>query len=366
MAQDIVLTSTALETEKQKVEFFDSPASEVVTVLSDLLKIDIVLAENLTAKKVSYTFVLSDCESTLKSLSWILGVDYEFRDGKYYFGGVKEIFEIIDSGGLDTDIGSIYGDKVKVVGDKIIIKGSESDIKRLSESLKKTVRKDVLRVWLNVSIVTYSYSKELGIDFRPNIVVTPISYDAWKGKKVSFERIFENSSIDIKVKNDFAVDDVNVLIDTELHCISGRKNEIMVGTQQDREIYNNVPAGGQDSQFVSDYKSYNYGLNISLEPYCLDGDWYVKAYIEDSRKEDKLTKAIKSVKGMFSLQDNSTVILCNLVIDSSRKSKTGILGAFSFFDWLVPENVVVQKTELYITLAANIDRSKAGAGDILK
>lgn len=239
---------------------------------------NIVVYNDVKDTKISCSFVELSLEKSLDLIAWLTGVEWYEKDGIYFFGGNKDYIEVLDNTGIDKTITGVFGQSnVKLVEDKIVITGTEREVKRIAEAVKKLQTKKLitLRVW-GYEVVEESALK-LGIDIDKSI-----KYAA------SWENIISNGynpvqslavSLAMSVEADRSSDDVKLVLDTQLTCISGKTQKITVGEVVDREVYTTNEFG---RRFVSGYNTLQTGYILNLSAYFYDAqDWLFNVHVEN-------------------------------------------------------------------------------------
>ena len=241
---------------------------------------NIVVYNDVKDIKISCSFVDLSLEKSLDLIAWLTGVEWYEKDGIYFFGGNKDYIEVLDNTGIDKAITGVFGGQsnVKLVEDKIVITGTEREVKRIAEAVKKLQTKKLitLRVW-GYEVVEESALK-LGIDIDKSI-----KYAA------SWENIISNGynpvqslavSLAMSVEAERSSDDVKLVLDTQLTCISGKTQKLTVGEAIDREVYSTNDNG---NTFVSGYNTLQTGYVLNLSAFYYDGrDWLFDVNVENT------------------------------------------------------------------------------------
>ncbi len=240
---------------------------------------NIVVYNDVKDTKISCSFVDLSLEKSLDLIAWLTGVEWYVKDGIYFFGGNKDYIEVLDNTGIDKTITGVFGQSnVKLVEDKIVITGTEREVKRIAEAVKKLQTKKLitLRVW-GYEVVEESALK-LGIDIDKSI-----KYAA------SWENIISNGynpvqslavSLAMSVEAERSSDDVKLVLDTQLTCISGKTQKLTVGEAIDREVYSTNDNG---NTFVSGYNTLQTGYVLNLSAFYYDGqDWLFDVNVENT------------------------------------------------------------------------------------
>ena len=334
------------------IDLVDSPAVEVAEFITSKYGIYLLLSDLLKVKMVSGRIPLEDLKSSLNAFSWLLNCEYNFKDNIYYFGGKSIVYEIKSSNGLNDEIKSNFSDSVACVLDKFIIKGNENEVKNISDTVNKLSELHALSCWIYICQYTYKKGENIGVNAQPNIKGGSLSYDDMKNHTISADKLFGDPKIDFTVKNDFEVLDKKILIDTSLGCISGKKTEIIVGKQEDRQIYTAAPAGGQTSQFVSNYQSNTSGLSFKLTPYKTDKGWVINSFVENSVQDTNLIKTLVQLTSTNICNSGDVVIIGKINVKTNQEKKSGILYkmGWNFLDWILPADKSEDITDIVIVL----------------
>lgn len=271
---------------------------KVCNELSMFFSRNIVVYNDVKDTKISCSFVDLSLEKSLDLIAWLTGVEWYEKDGVYFFGGNKDYIEVLDNTGIDKTITGVFGQSnVKLVEDKIVITGTEREVKRIAEAIRKLQTKKLitLRIW-GYEVVEESALK-LGIDIDKSIKYAS-----------SWENIISNGynpvqslavSLAMSVEAERSSDDVKLVLDTQLTCISGKTQKITVGEVVDREVYTTNEFG---RRFVSGYNTLQTGYILNLSAYFYDAqDWLFNVHVENT--------AESGVNRRNRLLLNNTVIL---------------------------------------------------------
>ena len=252
---------------------------KVCNELSVFFKKNIVVYNDVKSTKISCSFIDLSLEKSLDLIAWLTGVEWYEKDGIYFFGGNKDYIEVLDNTGIDKSVVNVFGQSnVRVIEDKIVITGTEREVKRIADAVRKMQQKKLirLRVW-GYEVVEESALK-LGIDIDKSI-----KYAA------SWENIISNGynpvqslavSLAMSVEAERSSDDLKLVLDTQLTCISGKTQKITVGEAVDREIYTTNENG---KTFVSGYNTLQTGYILNLSAFYYDGrDWLFDVNVENT------------------------------------------------------------------------------------
>ncbi|MDD2640141.1 MAG: hypothetical protein PHS65_04025 [Arcobacteraceae bacterium] len=320
---------------------------ELVQSVSDYFKVNIIVFDDIKEKKIHGSISGLNLESTLDTISWYIGVEWQERQGIYYLGGNAKNVIVFDSAGIDKSLESVFDSgKVKILKDKIIISGTERDLTKISNAIKEITDRSYVKIRLRVFEVSSDKNLDIGIDIDKSIQyavdfknilkdidpITHLSMSAIASLKANCD-YFESQS----------------LIDSDVGLLTGEDVTIHIGQQYDRTIYTQTSQGQYTPQghIISGFSSQITGLLLKLKAFKQDSNWFFKVNIENSTAKSQYEKASTSLDTYVKITDKNVVLLAELNRDQENFSyDKGIpfLSDIPILGWLFR---VTHKSKLY-------------------
>ena len=257
---------------------------EVCSHVQEYFNVNILVFDDIKSKEIHGRITGVDLKQTLDSIAWLLGVEYVFKDGIYFFGSNTKTIVVLPSSGLDTSIEGLFKDvQLKKINDKLVICGSERDVAKIKSIYDQLLERQfgVFRLyaisWESLSAASYNPIQSLAMSLKASLVA-----------KDSLLR-------------------VSSLIDTDVGLLSGNPVNFQVGQDTDRPLYSQ--SNYSDTNVVQSYNTQHTGLIINLtgsyDPKAKN--WYITFSVENSEAKSDLVKTLTSLVTFTRVGDSSPV-----------------------------------------------------------
>ena len=276
------------------------PVSDVCSQVSNFFHVNILVSDEVRNKEIYGNISGVTLTQVLDSISWLLGVEYVYRDSIYWLGSSTKTILILPSSGLDSTIETLFKDvNIKKLGDKLVISGTERDISKLRSVYDQLIERKFAIFRLYAIEVSYDSTIDLGLDIDKSISyafsidsLVNASYNPIQALALSLKASLVASS---------GLVEVSSLTDTDLGVFSGNTVNFQVGQDTDRQMYSQSQYS--QVQVVSSYNTQHTGLLIDISPSynptlkC----WYVAFKIENSEAKTDLVKTLTTLTTFSSL-----------------------------------------------------------------
>lgn len=237
-------------------------------------------------------------EKSLDLVSWLSGVEWYTKDSIYYLGGNKDYIEVLDNTGIDKTITSVFGNSnVKIIEDKIVVSGTEREVKRISNAIKELQQKRYVLVRIWGYEITEDAMIKLGLDIEKSIKYA----GSWNNIVSNGYNPVQSLAVTLaaSVEADRTGENLSLIMDTQLTCISGKSQNLTVGDETDRTINS---TNEQGNVYTASFDTLKTGYTLSLSPYLYnDNDWIFDVKVDNSNQYSELRRN--------RLQLNNTVLL---------------------------------------------------------
>lgn len=291
--------------------------SKIAQEIGSFFNCNVLVSPESKTLKVTANLTNLDLKGSLDLVSWLAGIEWYEKEGTYFLGGNKDYIEVLDNTGIDKSITTVFSNNsVKILEDKIVICGTEREVKRISGAIKKLQEKNIalIRIWGYE--VTEDEFLRLGIDIDKSI-----KYAA------SWENIITNGynpiqslavSLAMSVEANKTSDDLKLLLDTHLTCISGKSQSLTVGEAVDRVISS---TNEQGKVFTSSYQTLQTGYILQVSAYKYDGDDFIfDVNVENSVAQTELRRNRLLLKNTIVLPAEKTALVGRLIKDTETVS----------------------------------------------
>lgn len=282
------------------------PVSDVCTQVASFFHVNILVSDEVRNKEIYGNISGVTLIQVLDSVSWLLGVEYVYRDGIYWLGSSTKTILILPSSGLDSTIETLFKDvNIKKLGDKLVITGTERDISKLRSVYDQLIERKFAIFRLYAIEVSYDSTIDLGLDIDKSISyafsidnLVNASYNPIQALALSLKASLVASS---------GLVEVSSLTDTDLGVFSGNTVNFQVGQDTDRQMYSQSQYS--QVQVVSSYNTQHTGLLIDISPSYNPAlkCWYVSFKIENSEAKTDLVKTLTTLNTFSSLSGSAPV-----------------------------------------------------------
>ncbi len=292
------------------LEASDLPLWQVCQELSVYFNKNIVVYKDSKDLKISCNLRDLTLKKSLDLISWLSGVEWYERDNVYYLGGNKDYIEVLDNTGISADVCSVFGkSSVKLVEDKVIIAGSEREVKRISAAIKQLQKKEYVTVRVWGYEVTEEKAIKLGLDIEK-----ALKYSfSWEGIVTHMYNPIQNLvlSLEASLEANQSQSDLYLIVNTQITCVSGKKQKLVVGEAVDRELYSTSEYG---KVFVSGYSTLQTGYTLNLSCFKYDaGAWLFDIGIENSVEQSDVRRNNVQMSNTVVLSDKFPALVGRII-----------------------------------------------------
>ena len=279
---------------------------EVCSHVQEYFNVNILVFDDIKSKEIHGRITGVDLKQTLDSIAWLLGVEYVFKDGIYFFGSNTKTIVVLPSSGLDTSIEGLFKDvQLKKINDKLVICGSERDVAKIKSIYDQLLERQFGVFRLYAIEISHESDIELGMDIDKSV-----SY-AFSWESLSAASYNPIQSLAMSLKASLVAKDsllrVSSLIDTDVGLLSGNPVNFQVGQDTDRPLYSQ--SNYSDTNVVQSYNTQHTGLIINLtgsyDPKAKN--WYITFSVENSEAKSDLVKTLTSLVTFTRVGDSSPV-----------------------------------------------------------
>lgn len=295
--------------DKDKSFFLDSDGLQVWDVCSqvqDFFGVNILVFDDVKAREIHGRITGVGLKQTLDCISWLLGVEYVFKDDIYFFGSNTKTIIVLPSTGLDSSIEGVFRDvTIKKINDKLVVAGSERDVARVKQVYDQILERQFGVFRLYAIEINHESEIELGADIDKSIAyafswesLSAASYNPIQSLALSLRASLKASESELKVSS---------LIDTDIGLFSGNPVTFQVGQDTDRPLY--MQSNFSQTNVVQSYNTQHTGLIIqmagSYDPKA--ANWYVTFSVENSEAKSDLVKTLTTLTTFTRLGDSAPV-----------------------------------------------------------
>lgn len=279
---------------------------EVCSHIQEYFKVNILVFDDIKSKEIHGRIVGIDLKQTLDSIAWLLGVEYVYKDGIYFFGSNTKTIVVLPSTGLDNSVEGVFKDvTVKKINDKLVIVGSERDVARVKQVYDQILERQFGVFRLYAIEITHESDIELGMDIDKSI-----SYAfSWESLATASYNPIQSLALSLRaslVASESALK-VSSLIDTDVGLLSGNPVTFQVGQDTDRPLYSQ--SNYSQTNVVQSYNTQHTGLIIqivgSYDPKAKN--WYITFSVENSEAKSDLVKTLTTLTTFTRLGDSAPV-----------------------------------------------------------
>lgn len=266
---------------------------QVVEQVSEYYHVNIMCYDDIKNKEIHAVIQGKNLDQVLNCLTWLLGIEYIYKDDIYFLGSNTQTVIVLPSSGITAEIEQVFKNvQAKQIGDKVVISGSERDVAKVNNAVKEILDRKYNIFHLYVIEIAFDNELELGIDIDKTVQY------AFSWEALSQYQYNPIQSLAVNLNASLQADEsksrVSALIDTDVGILSGKNLNFQIGLDQDRPIYTQSDYG-QQSQVTSGFSTQKTGLIMNMKGFFDQSGWYIDISIENSRAESDLIKTLTNL-----------------------------------------------------------------------
>lgn len=275
---------------------------------------NLLVYDDVKNKKVSCNIKDLPFTTCLDLVSWMSGVEWYEKDNVFFIGGNKDYIEVLDNTNIASNISTVFsGVTVRIVEDKIIVMGTERNVKRVADAIRQLQKKELISIRVFAYEISDDSLLKLGIDIDKSI-----SYAfSWQALATNAYNPVQHLALTLaaSLEMDRNSDDLKLLVDTNLTCISGKTQSLTLGEAIDRPLNS---TNEQGNVYTTGYQTVQIGyiLNLQAYKYSKDMDWIFDFNIENTSEVSELRRNRLLLKNTVLL--NQKIALVGRIIKNSE------------------------------------------------